>query len=159
MFTPDNRFENAIQFSRFDKESLFSSVADFPFMLDDIRWKTVEHYYQACKFTGLPYAQTIIDANDGEQANQLGNKWLKRKVSDWKLHRQVFMTRGMYRRVKEYPDVKQALLDTGDALLVEKSQYDYYWGIGRDQRGENRLGKVWMDIRQKIIAQDKNIQE
>lgn len=153
MLLHDKTIEDALHFSRFDKNSVFSTIADFPFELDGMHWLTAEHYYQACKFKGLAYAQKIIAAEDGQQAYELGNRKLKRKVSDWKSNRQVYMTRALYRRVKEYADVKQALLDTGDQLLVETSQYDYFWGLGRDQRGENTLGKVWMGIRNKLSSE------
>ncbi len=62
------------------------------------------------------------------------------------------MTRALYRIVNEHPAIKQALLDTEEQLLIETSLYGHYWGVGREQRGENTLGKIWMDIRQKITA-------
>ena len=150
MFEHDTTIEEAIQFSRFDAQSPFSTVKACPFELEGVQWQTAEHYYQACKFKGMSYAQTVIDAAGAEQAYKLGNRWLKRKSKDWKKNRQLYMTRGLYRTVMEYPEIKQALLDTGDSQLIETSQYDYFWGIGRDQRGQNTLGKVWMDIRQKL---------
>lgn len=152
MFTHNTAFENAFHFSRFDRQSPFSTVLDSPFLLDDVHWLTAEHYYQANKFKGLEYAKTIMHAVDGEQAYQLGNRWLKRKNSHWKQYRTLYMTRALYRRVMEYVDVKEALLATQEQLMIETSSYDYFWGIGRDQRGENALGKVWMDIRHKLMA-------
>jgi len=153
MFLHDEQYEKAIHFSRFDKGSVFSTVADFPFELDEMNWLTAEHYYQACKYKGLPHAQKIITAEDGRQAYELGNRRLKRKIKDWKANRKLYMTRALYRRVKEFSEVRQALLDTTDQLLIETSQYDYYWGLGRDQRGENTLGKIWMDIRSKLLSE------
>jgi ribA/ribD-fused uncharacterized protein len=154
LFNHNPEMEEAIKFSRFDKESPFATISDHPFLLEDQQWKTPEHYYQANKFKGLSYAQKIIAAEDGQQAYNLGNRWLKRKVSDWKKNRQLFMTRALFRKVMEYPDIQQALLDTGDSLMIETSSYDYFWGVGRDLRGQNMLGKVWMDIRKKIITQN-----
>lgn len=153
MFAHNTELENAIKFSRFDKSSPFSTISDHPFLLEDIQWKTAEHYYQACKYKGLGYADTIIVADDGQQAYDLGNRWLKRKARGWKDSRQLYMTRALFRKVKEYSDVEEALLATGDALLLETSQYDYFWGTGRDQRGKNMLGNVWMDIRKKLRSE------
>ena len=152
MFAHNTALENAFHFSRFDRQSPFSTVSDFPFLLDDIHWLTAEHYYQANKFKGLAYAKKIIQAVDGDHAYKLGNRWLKRKSDGWKDNRKLYMTRALYRRVMEYTEVKGALLATEDQLLIETSSYDYFWGIGRDQRGENTLGKVWMDIRQKLMT-------
>ena len=44
----------------------------------------------------------------------------------------------------------EALLATGDNPIVENDQYDYYWGCGRDRRGDNTYGKVLMDVREKL---------
>lgn len=151
MFPPHTKLEQAVKFSRFDKDSPFATVSEHPFLLDDIEWKTAEHYYQACKFKGRSYASEIMLSADGQQAYDMGNRWLKRKVRHWKSNRQLYMTRALFRKVKEYTEVEAALLATGSADLIEISQYDYYWGIGRDQRGENMLGKVWMNIRHKLL--------
>jgi exodeoxyribonuclease III len=41
------------------------------------------------------------------------------------------------------------LLDTRDAVLIEDSPYDDYWGTGPDGQGLNWAGRVLMDIRTK----------
>lgn len=155
MFAHDTKMDGAIKFSRFDHDSPFSTVSNHPFQLDDYVWKTPEHYYQCAKFKDLAYADKVANAATGQEAYEQGNRWFRRKVSDWKANRQVFMTRALYRKVKEYPEIAEALLETEQALLVETSLYDYYWGLGRDQRGQNYLGKIWMDIRQKLSAEDQ----
>jgi ribA/ribD-fused uncharacterized protein len=139
-----------MRFSRLDETDLLSTVAQCPFELEDYRWPTAEHYYQAHKFEGMAYVDHILSAESGQKAHQLGSRRFKRKVKGWKDKRRVWMTRALYRITAEYPLVKERLLETGDNLLIETSLYDHYWGVGRDQRGENMLGKVWMDIRQKI---------
>ena len=45
------------------------------------------------------------------------------------------MTRAVYIRARSYPELAQELLNTGEQTLVENSQYDYFWGCGRDRRG------------------------
>ena len=42
------------------------------------------------------------------------------------------------------------LLATGEAELIEDSAHDPFWGIGRDGRGENRMGRLLMKVRQEI---------
>jgi len=36
--------------------------------------------------------------------------------------------------------------------LVENSDKDSFWGCGFDKKSENNMGKIWMKIRQEIIA-------
>jgi predicted NAD-dependent protein-ADP-ribosyltransferase YbiA (DUF1768 family) len=33
---------------------------------------------------------------------------------------------------------------------VETTLYDYFWGLGRDQRGHNTYGAVLTDVREKL---------
>ena len=152
MLEHDLTLENAIRFSRLDETNFLSTIASCPFELEDYCWPTAEHYYQAHKFEGMAYADQILTADTGQKAHELGTRRFKRKVKGWKNKRRVWMTRALYRITVEYPIVKESLLETGDTLLVETSLYNHYWGVGRDQRGENMLGRVWMDIRQKIQA-------
>ena len=154
MFEHDLTKENAIRFSRFDEAHLLSTASNHPFELEDYRWPTAEHYYQAHKFENLPYVDVILATPSAYEAHTMGNKWFKRKIKDWKTKRRVWMTRALYRKAMEHEEVKVALMETGNNLIIETSLYDHYWGLGRDQRGENMLGHVWMDIRDKIKQSD-----
>ena len=64
-------------------------------------------------------------------------------------------------KYSQNPDLKQALLDTGDKILVEAALKDVVWGIGRgldypfleDESkwlGQNLLGKVLMQVREEL---------
>lgn len=45
------------------------------------------------------------------------------------------------------PDCYATLLSTGDAMLVERTDSDAFWGDGRQGTGQNILGKLLMRIR------------
>ncbi|SMF23560.1 hypothetical protein SAMN02745866_01517 [Alteromonadaceae bacterium Bs31] len=155
MFAHDIEKENAYQFSRFNRDHLLSTCSVHPLELEDERWMTAEHYYQAQIVASKEIVEKIKNAESGEQAYKLGSRWFRRKKAGWKDTRRVFMTRALYTKVQMYPLVKEALLDTDERLILETSLYDPYWGISRDQRGENMLGKVWMDIRKKLVELKK----
>lgn len=150
MFEHNLTLEKALRFSRFDPEHLFSTVSPHSFVLEDKSWASVEHYYQAHKFSDAAYAEHICAAPTPREAYRLGNRWFKPKRRGWQKMRRVIMTRGLYCKCTQHREVQNALLDTGDRLLVETSLYDHFWGIGRDQRGVNMLGKILMDIRAKL---------
>lgn len=154
MFEPDLTIENALQFSRFDENHPLSAVSAHPFELSEQKWATAEHYYQACKFSPeeamSAFSKKIAACATATEANKLGNGWWKRKRSGFKQARTTLMTRALYSKVQQHPEVKDYLLDTGDQLIVETSLYGHFWGIGRDQRGENNMGKIWMDIRTRL---------
>ncbi|WP_339074380.1 NADAR family protein [Teredinibacter turnerae] len=150
MFAHDLTKENAVRFSRFDPENLFSTVSAHPLELEAEVWPSAEHYFQAQLAGSDSWREKIKAAPTPAQAYKLGCVWYKRKVRGWKNLRRVMMTRALYTKVQMYPAVRDALLSTGDETILETSLYDHYWGIGRDQRGDNMLGKVWMDIRRKL---------
>jgi len=47
----------------------------------------------------------------------------------------------------QHQDLKDKLLSTGDAILVEDSSKDSFWGIGANGRGRNELGKALERLR------------
>ncbi|CAM9324163.1 unnamed protein product [Choristocarpus tenellus] len=73
---------------------------------------------------------------------------------------------GNYNKFTQNRDLQRQLLDTNQKILVEASPFDKVWGIGlsadnpasRDMRqwkGENKLGKALMAVREQIIFENK----
>ena len=56
------------------------------------------------------------------------------------------MKRAVEYKFGQNPDIRQKLLETGNAHLVEDSPYDKFWG-GRLKDSKNMLGKVLMEYR------------
>lgn len=148
-FFPDTD-ENAIYFSMFDEQQLWCRTTSKPFNLEGVEWPSLEHYFQAMRFTDQAYQKRICAAGSPEAVTKLAKTWLKSKRKDWKQVRATVMTRGLYMQCQMYPEMAQALLETDDNRLVENSLYDYFWGCGRDRRGENQYGKVLMNIRSRL---------
>lgn len=149
---------NALYFARSDSSESLGTYSDHGFDLEDQYWPSVEHYFQASKFEqNAEYRDRIRQAPTPEKARKLGRTRWKAKIrKDWKQVREVIMTRGLYIKCRTHPDIAQQLLDTGEQRLVENSQYDYFWGCGRDRRGENAYGKVLMKVRAKLQAERKD---
>lgn len=149
MFQADTRFDNAITFSRLDENHILSSCFDHELYLEQKRWLSMEHYFQI-QIAGSHKQVKEIERRDALQAHYYAKPWYRIKRRGWRALRRVLMTRAAYTKAQMYPDVKDYLLQTQERLMVESSQYDYYWGLGRDQRGENMFGRVWMDVRTKL---------
>jgi hypothetical protein len=50
----------------------------------------------------------------------------------------------------QHTEIREILLGTGDALLIEHTENDNYWGDGGDGQGKNMLGKILMQVREKL---------
>lgn len=149
MFAPNLSYENALRFSRFDTAHPLASSGREIF-LEERDWPSAEHYLHV-KLAGTErLAALTLAAGSAYEAYRLNKAWFRPKKSGWKQQRRVYMTRALYTQVQMYSDIRAFLLDSGEQMIAETSQYDHYWGIGRDQRGENMMGHVWMDIRTKL---------
>ena len=142
--------DDAIFLSRSDESEVLASYAANSFQLDDFTWPTVEHYFQAMKFDDQHYQRKISLAPSAKKARQLGRTRLKKIRKAWKTTRKIMMTRAVYISARTNQAVYDALMQTADKQIIESSAYDYYWGWGRDRRGENQYGKVLMQVRAKL---------
>lgn len=136
--------------SRSDTHHPLASYASNSFELDGGQWPTVEHYYQAMKFTDTALREQIRCTENPLSAVKLADKNKRHIRNDWKKIKRTIMTRGLYIMFRTHTAATQLLLASGNNKLVEKSQYDYYWGCGRDLRGENIYGEILMEIREKL---------
>ncbi len=142
--------DNAVFLAQSDPDEPLSSYSAHSFSLDDENWPTVMHYYQAKKFEDTRYQKKIALAESPKAAQNLGRNRFKKRRKDWKTIKIVMMTRAVYTKMKTHPDIAQLLLNTDDKQIVESNNYDYFWGCGRDRRGENHYGKVLMAVREKL---------
>lgn len=81
----------------------------------------------------------------------------------WEAYKDQIMYKAIYYKFKN-PQLRQHLIDTKDAYLVEASPYDRYWGAGVMASqiyqpdifpGENKLGHLLMKLRQDIVSPKK----
>ena len=140
-------------FSRADVHEPLGTFSKHAFFLDDREWPSVEHYYQAMKCENAEYQQKILLAPHPKAARKYGRSRLIKLRKDWRKVKTVVMTRAVYTMCRTHPDVAKILLETNDDTLVENSNYDYFWGCGRDRRGNNHYGKVLMNIREKLRSE------
>lgn len=70
---------------------------------------------------------------------------------DWDSLKHAYM-RGFVLEKFTKPELREKLLATGDALLVEGNTWgDIYWGVDmRTGKGENFLGKILMQTRDEL---------
>jgi len=131
----------------------FSNFSPHPIELKGLSWPTVEHYYQAQKFVGTKdekLISVIRDAATPMEAATIGRNPTHILRPDWEQTKVQVMWQGILKKFLTHSDIQTILLNTGEELIVENSDRDYFWGCGQDKTGENQLGKMLMKVRQKI---------
>lgn len=85
------------------------------------------------------------------EAKRLGRKVKLRE--DWEEYKNEAMRKVVSRKFKGNSKLKKRLLETGDSYLVEGNVWnDKCWGVCNGE-GENRLGKILMDVRNKLLEE------
>jgi ribA/ribD-fused uncharacterized protein len=125
----------------------FSNFAPFPVELDGKLWPTTEHYFQAQKFTDATYQEAIRCQDSPMKAAKMGRDRCRPLRQDWEAIKDTVMHTAVTAKFLQHFRLRQLLLDTGDAIIVEHTTNDRYWGDGGDRSGLNRLGQILMQIR------------
>ena len=112
-------------------------------------WATTEHYYQAGK--------TPIERERGEiqaaptpfEAKKLGQN--VNTFTDWDNRKIDVMRRALKLKFSPGSKAAELLLDTGWDYLVEYAPWgDVFWGVDKDLRGQNWLGRLLMERRDEL---------
>lgn len=121
-----------------------------PFQAGGRTWKTVEHFYQAMKFTDERIRQEICNCATPGEAKRLGRKYKLR--DDWEEIKQEVMEFALRRKFKPGSAMAARLRSTGDKHIQEGNRWnDRYWGVDlKTGEGENNLGKLLMKIREEL---------
>lgn len=128
----------------------FSNFSPYPIVLDGKRWPTSEHYFQAMKFAGTPHAEEIRKARKPSLAAEMGRDRRRPLRKDWESAKDNIMHRAVLAKFTQHADLKELLLATGDAEIVEHSSNDDYWADGGDGTGRNQLGRILMRVRAEL---------
>jgi ribA/ribD-fused uncharacterized protein len=128
----------------------FSNFYRSPVMIDGKLWPTSEHYFQAMKFVGTALVGQVRRAPSPAEAARLGRSREHPLRPDWEQVKEEVMYRAVLAKFSQHADLRAVLLATGDAVLVEHTENDSYWGDGGDGTGKNRLGHILMRVREEL---------
>lgn len=110
-------------------------------------YPTVEHYFQAMKTFNPQKREFIRLAESPGKAKRIGR--LVQLREDWEDRKLDIMEKALIQKF-QIPKLREKLLATGKEELIEGNFWnDTYWGICKGE-GENHLGKLLMNIREKI---------
>lgn len=130
-----------------DELGELSNFAPFPIKLSSKQWATSEHYFQAQKFLDVSDRERVRLAKTPALAARLGRDRSKKLRRDWDSVKVSVMRRAVEAKFRQHSDLRQLLLSTGNALLVEHTENDDFWGDAGDGSGQNMLGRILMEVR------------
>ena len=128
----------------------FSNFSRHAVYLKGKRWPTSEHYFQAQMFAGEPDEEEVRRANKPMLAASMGRDRKRPLRRDWERVKERVMLEALRAKFTQHEELKAVLLGTGDAVLVEHTANDAYWGDGGDGSGKNRLGALLMQLREEL---------
>jgi N-glycosidase YbiA len=133
-----------------EKYGCFSNFSPHPIRLDGKTWPTSEHYFQARKFAGTPDEEEVRLAKSPMIAARMGRSRKRPLRKDWESVKDRIMHEAVLAKFTQHADLREILLATGDAKIVEHTENDDYWGDGGDGNGKNMLGQILMRVREEL---------
>lgn len=139
-----------------------------PTIIEGVEFSSTEHYFQWAKAASEAAAlQAMSKVNSPEIYSSLAkahsdfNKLTPKRAKYfghivtlnpvWKEYRNIYMATANFAKYWQHSDLRQRLLDTGTASLIEgNTWHDYYWGhctCGSCPTGQNVLGQILMATR------------
>lgn len=133
---------DAIYFHKPDEEYGFlSNWYQSEFEVDGKKFTSCEQFimYQKCKILGEYYlANQIMSTDDPAVQKELARNTAKYNERLWAGRRQAVAVRGLYAKFSQNEELKEKLLATNDAYLVEASWTDRTWACGISMKSEDR---------------------
>ena len=135
-----------------DAYGAFSNFAPYPIALDGETWPTSEHYFQAQKFLDPAHQAAIRRQRSPMIAARMGRSRQRPLRADWEVVKDDVMRRAVLAKFTQHAALRDRLLGSGEATLVEHTANDAYWADGGDGSGLNRLGQILMEVRAQLRA-------
>ena len=140
---------------------IYSQWYHAPFVINDIGYNCAEQYMMARKafmFDDYSILHRIMQTPDPKEQKALGRKVHGFDATAWSEVATMVVFRGNLAKFSQNDNLKAAILQSDNKIIVEASPYDKIWGIGLaeddpkrfDQEnwlGKNLLGQVLMEVR------------
>lgn len=136
--------------SRVPEWNWLSNFYHAPVDHDGVRYLNVEAAYQASKSTDPAVRARFVGLN-GWPAKQLGQEIQITAV--WTpTAKLILMENLVLQKFSRHLELKRRLLATGDRKLVERADWDGFWGDGPDRQGQNYLGRILTKTRTVLVT-------
>ncbi len=135
-------------------ESIFAYLSPFSAHRIEIwgdTFPTVEHAYQAARLKPGPEREEIKSAGSPKEAWRLAQTFKGRpEIQAENFNKDAVMEELFRAKLAQHHDIAEILKSSRGHELQKVITTDSYWGTGADGKGENKMGKIWMKIRDEL---------
>lgn len=112
---------------------------------------SAEHAYQFGKPRKIEVAEWLMRAPSASLCAQAAHALFAWQIrEDWATYKIERMSAVLRAKFAPRSILADTLLLTSDAVLIEESTMDAFWGIGKKGTGANMLGTLLMEIRSEL---------
>ena len=134
----------------------FTNFYEKSVIIDNKKWPTTEHYYQAQKFTDENLREQIRKLKTAREAFSFARANKQSVRADWQNVNLDIMLKAVRAKFSQNQKLKDLLLGTGDKILVENAgKNDDFFGAGADFNGHNHLGRILIQVREELQGAPK----
>jgi len=118
---------------------------------EELTYPSVEHAYQAAKWP-FNMREQFIDVTAGK-AKYLGKAATGLNIKKWNKNKVELMRSLVFQKFEKNYKLRKMLMEMEGYVLDERNSWgDTFWGTNEQGEGENNLGKILMNVRDKFIA-------
>lgn len=121
-------------------------------IFEGLEYPSSENAYQAAKLIYNSDRELFQTLSPSKSKRIFREKEFNNLTEDWHNKKYSFMKTILIDKFSRNPELKKKLLETGDKYLEETNHWqDIFWGVFyKTGEGENNLGKILMELREKI---------
>ncbi len=124
--------------------------------INDKVYPTLEHAYQCQRYTDEAIIEEIRAAHSPVKAWEISSKYKHIQIPEFRLdeHKLKVMKMLMELKAEQHEEIQTMLIDSKNLNIVKHivtyPPGDGFWDDGEDGEGLNHIGKIWMEIREKL---------
>ena len=139
------------------------NMSPYPITFQGYVWDTAEALFQAMRFDDEGVRDEIWRQNSPMAAKMIAKKHRDNMVIEPRSEQDVEnMGLVLMLKIEQHAEIRRMLLETGDAEIIEDctrraSESGLFWGAkleGGEWKGENKLGKLWRELRAEVRRGD-----
>jgi N-glycosidase YbiA len=157
--------DGTIRFYKRDRPD-FGFLSNFhiaPVEIEGTIWPHSEAFYQSRKSENPEYHARILQHEKASWSKYVGDSrtgdseiaaqsWFRTRPedlrTDWDQIKIEVMRVALRAKFMQHEHLRLSLIATCNAVIIEDSASDYFWGSGADGSGENWLGRLLMELRE-----------